>query len=213
MTDRPRIGEMPVQDEAGRLFAPSAARNADAIARVVARHAPESGTALEIASGTGQHVVRLASEHPDLDWLPTDIDETRLRSIRARSEASGLGNLLPALRFDPVTDPWPEMDPPDLVLLVNLLHLISEGHAKAILDRVAQSMSRGGVFLLYGPFRREGRFASDGDAAFDQSIRLRRPNCGYKDSRQIMDWTGAARLELLERVEMPANNLMFAFRR
>ncbi|APX90360.1 hypothetical protein BV394_11995 [Brevirhabdus pacifica] len=210
-------GEIPVADEAGRLFAPSAARNAEAIARVVARHAPAAGLAVEIASGTGQHVVRLAGEHPDLEWQPTDIDETRLRSINARAEAAGLENLRPAVHFDAVSDTWSEVLPgggaPDMVLLVNLLHLVPEAEARAILQRVGEALAHGGIFVLYGPFRREGRFVSQGDSAFDHAIRLRQPGCGYKDTLQIMDWARAARLQLVERVEMPASNLTFVFRR
>ena len=45
----------------GRMYAPSATRNMDAIAAVLDTHAPPSGHALEIASGTGQHIAQLAA--------------------------------------------------------------------------------------------------------------------------------------------------------
>ncbi|OZB19655.1 MAG: methyltransferase, partial [Rhodobacterales bacterium 34-62-10] len=50
----------------GRMFAPSAARNAADIAALVADHAPATGRALEIASGTGEHVIVFASAMPGM---------------------------------------------------------------------------------------------------------------------------------------------------
>ncbi len=51
----------------GRLSAPSAFRNAEPIIEPVRNTAIKSGNALEIASGTGQHVVKLAAALPHLD--------------------------------------------------------------------------------------------------------------------------------------------------
>ena len=45
----------------GRLNAPSALRNAEPIVELVREIAIKSGNALEIASGSGQHVVKLAA--------------------------------------------------------------------------------------------------------------------------------------------------------
>ena len=44
---------------------------------------PETGKALELASGTGEHVVRMAGAFPGLTWQPSDIDPTRITSIDA----------------------------------------------------------------------------------------------------------------------------------
>ena len=43
-----------------RLYAPSAARNIVPIVKTIQRIAPKSGQVLEKASGTGQHIVKLA---------------------------------------------------------------------------------------------------------------------------------------------------------
>ena len=48
-----------------RLFAPSAERNSVPVVKTIQRIAPKSGQALEIASGTGQHIVKLASPLPN----------------------------------------------------------------------------------------------------------------------------------------------------
>ena len=60
-----------------RLFAPSADRNSTPIINLIKEIAPKSGEALEIASGTGQHIVKLALALPNLSWLPSEVkDET-----------------------------------------------------------------------------------------------------------------------------------------
>ena len=69
------------ESEGGKLFAPSAARNLAPLMEVVERHAPPKGQALEIASGTGQHVVGYARALPGLQWQPSDIDPSRRASV------------------------------------------------------------------------------------------------------------------------------------
>ena len=51
---------------------PAPERNKAPILDVLARVLPESGTVLEIASGTGQHVVHFAAALPTLQWQPSD---------------------------------------------------------------------------------------------------------------------------------------------
>ncbi|HUF44802.1 MAG TPA: DUF938 domain-containing protein, partial [Aestuariivirgaceae bacterium] len=62
-----------------RHSAPAAERNKDAILAVLSRVLPPSGLVVEIASGTGQHVVHFADALPRLTWQPTEPDpEMRL---------------------------------------------------------------------------------------------------------------------------------------
>ena len=55
-------GGKPSPDPAARLLAPAAERNREPILDVLRRVLPASGNVLEIASGTGQHVVHFAQE-------------------------------------------------------------------------------------------------------------------------------------------------------
>ena len=64
-----------------RLHAPAAERNAAAITGVLTAHAPQQGKALEIASGTGQHVAAWARAMPGLSWQPSEVDSKRRDSI------------------------------------------------------------------------------------------------------------------------------------
>ena len=124
----PENASVATELEGEKLFAPSAARNAYAIAQVVAQHAPPSGTALEIASGTGQHVVALASACPDLGWHPTEIDAARLASINAYAAGAGLENIAEASHLDATAKGWGQAQGPyRLAVFSNLVPHCSHG--------------------------------------------------------------------------------------
>ena len=95
----------------GQLHSPAAERNAGDIVRVVCDYAPKNGNALEIASGTGQHIVELAALVPNLIWQPSDVDDARLNSITSRSLAKQLSNLLPPIRLDVTDRGWSAFAP------------------------------------------------------------------------------------------------------
>ena len=194
----------------GWLHSPAAARNSAQIIELVCNYAQVNGNALEIASGTGQHIVDLAAAVPSLVWQPSDIDETRLNSIVSRSLAKQLPNLLPPIRLDVTDRGWPAFCPTqDFILLVNLLHLVSEAEVKAIISGISQSLAEDGRCVIYGPFMRDGVLSSSGDKAFHQSLIEADPDIGYKDDAWVFNLFREHKLELIKILEMPANNLAF----
>lgn len=190
-----------------RLNAPSAERNAAAIREVLLTYAPQTGKALEIASGTGQHVVGFARALPDLIWQPSDIDTGRRASIDAWAAEAGLDNILAARHLDAAAPGWANTAEFDLILVVNLLHLISEIEAQTVIHEASKALAPNGRLFLYGPFLRSGETTSEGDAKFHASLRAQDPAIGYKGDVDVIDWMHNAGLELIEVIEMPANNL------
>ena len=202
------------QKSGGCLHSPAAERNLNQIIDLVCRYSPKSGNALEIASGTGQHIIELAAAVPGLVWQPSDIDETRLNSIASRSRAKQLPNLKSPIRLDATDKGWSALCPnQDFILLVNLLHLVSESEAKAIISGISQSLVQGGRCVIYGPFMRGGTLSSSGDKAFHQSLIEADPDIGYKDDAWMLDLFQQRKLETVKIVEMPANNLTFVIER
>ena len=194
----------------GCLYSPAAERNSAHIIELVRNYAPESGTALEIASGTGQHIVELAAAIPSLIWQPSDIDETRLNSIVSRSLAKQLPNLLSPIRLDVTNKGWSAFCPnQDFILLVNLLPLVSEAEVKVITSEISQSLAEKGRCVIYGPFMRNGVLSSSGDQAFHQSLIEADPDIGYKDDAWMLDLFRQQILKIIKILEMPANNLAF----
>ncbi len=208
MTDTPPRISVAHQGTGARLHAPAAERNADAILDLLRTHAPTSGTALEIASGTGQHVTHFATHLPGLTWQPTDVTQDRLASIAAWSADVPDGAIRPPLRLDATQPGWSATHNGfALILLVNLLHLISTEAARTLIAEAARALAPEGRFIVYGPFLRDGRATSDGDARFDAAIRADHPDAGYKNDADMLRWTGESGLDLIARTEMPANNL------
>jgi len=177
----------------GCLYSPAAERNSAHIIELVRNYAPESGTALEIASGTGQHIVELAAAIPSLIWQPKQ-----------------LPNLLSPIRLDVTNKGWSAFCPnQDFILLVNLLHLVSEAEVKVITSEISQSLAEKGRCVIYGPFMRNGVLSSSGDQAFHQSLIEADPDIGYKDDAWMLDLFRQQILKIIKILEMPANNLAF----
>lgn len=198
----------------GRMSAPSARRNAQAIRDVVAQMISDRGNVLEIASGTGEHIVGLGQAHPGVTWQPTDIDPDRLVSIAAWIAAQGGDNILPPLELDVSKPGWSDgFAPQDAVLLSNLLHLVSHDTAENVIRETAAVLSPNGVSIYYGPFMRDQSFASPGDQQFHQSLIRQDPQIGYKSFEQIQSWQIEVGLQPLPPVPMPANNLILIARK
>lgn len=197
-------------EEDGRRFAPSAARNFEPIAEVLAAWLPPSGRVLELASGSGQHIAGFARLWPALSWQPSDANAANFASVAAWG--TGLANLRPPMLLNACVPGWGRGEW-DAVLLANLLHLISEPEAGVLLDEAAAALVPGGVLSLYGPFRRDGRLVTEGDAAFDARLRAQDPAIGYKDCAWVRARLEAAGLAPPAVVEMPAGNLMLVTRR
>ncbi len=190
----------------GRMRAPSAGRNTGPILKAMAAHVPADGIALELASGTGEHAVAYARRFPQVTWQPTDIAADRLASIDAWRAAERVENLRVAQHLDASGPDW-QTGPFDLVVVVNLFHLVSESTARNVIGGVARSLRPGGRFFVYGPFRTGGRFRSAGDQGFHQRLQDNDAAIGYKDLEWIEQTCATAGLARTELIEMPANNL------
>ncbi|MEX0339950.1 MAG: DUF938 domain-containing protein [Arenibacterium sp.] len=196
------------------MSAPAAERNAAVIGDLVARVAPQNGRALELASGTGQHIVHLTERLPHMLWQPSEVDPTRLASINAYIDDSDRQNILPPVELDATAPSWSAKHAGfELILLVNLLHLVSDHEAKTLIGEAALAASDTGLILLYGPFKRNGELTSHGDKRFHASLTGEDPEVGYKDDQDILAWLRNVGFHHIEMVDMPANNLAFCARR
>ncbi len=192
----------------GRRHAPSVLRNLGPILDVLRAMAPATGKLLEIASGSGQHAAAGAKALPGLIWQPTDANPDNLISIDAWRAHDPQPNLCAGVVLDAARPGWSsDWFGQDIVLIINLLHLIPAEMAATILAEAARTLTATGRLMVYGPFLRDGLTTSDGDAAFDASLRAQDATIGYKDLGQVLGWMGQSGLTA-EVIPMPANNLM-----
>jgi len=196
----------------GRLTAPSSERNKEPILEVLQRVLPEAGLVLEIASGTGQHVVHFAAALPRLTWQPTDLDREHLVSISAWIRHRGLDNVRPPLALDVGEHAWP-VDRVAAVVCCNMIHIAPWTATIQLLTGAARVLVPNGVLFLYGPYRRFGRHTAPSNEAFDADLRRRNPEWGLRDMEEVIELAGNNHFSLLEVVPMPANNFSVVFRR
>ncbi len=207
-----------------RLFFPATARNRDAIAEVIGPRLQDRRCVLEIASGSGEHVVhfatRFAESHPQLRWQPSDLEAEHLDSIAAWSEhaARERGAPLPVLaplQIDVHARPWPIADEarPDAIFCANMIHIAPASASEALFAGAGELLPPGAPLLLYGPFMRDGAHTAPSNARFDESLRGRDPRWGVRDVAWLESLADAGELELRESIEMPANNAILVFRR
>ena len=213
-TKLPDTASVAVSQGDGRLFAPSAERNSAPIVNLIKRIAPEPGNALEIASGTGQHIVQLALSLPNIIWSPSDVEGERLKSISAWVESENLLNIKPPMYLDATETGWAKSLPKsNFILLVNLLHLISWDETETLIGELSIALKTKGIALVYGPFMRNGQLISEGDKNFHTSLIQTDPDIGYKNDLEMLTLFSNSGLVHLETVEMPANNAAFVLQK
>jgi len=209
----PDSASVATPDNGGKLFAPSAARNTEPLIKALADFVPVHGRALEIASGTGQHIISYATAFPHVTWQPTEVAENRIASISAYISEAGLPNVQSPILLDATAPGWGSLsDPAGLILLSNLLHLISQSEAEVLIAEAAKALTPDGCLAIYGPFSRNGGLVSEGDVEFDQSLRAQDPEIGYKSDVAIQTVGSAYGLTPNKAIEMPANNLLLTWR-
>jgi len=196
----------------GKWSSPSAERNKGPILDVLARVLPRRGLVLEIASGTGQHVVHFARALPDLTWQPSDPDPELLESIALRVGEQQATNIKSPIDLDVTKLPWP-LQAADAVVAINMIHVAPWSATLALFEGAKALLSTGHVLFLYGPYRRHGRHTSESNAQFDLALRARSPDWGLRDLEAVSDVAEGAGFALAEIVEMPANNFSLVFKR
>ena len=212
--DYNNINSEKIIEENELIISPSAEKNMLYIVDLVSKILTENGKSLEIASGSGQHIVQLASSLPNYIWQPTDVDQKRITSINKRTKDNIHNNIKPAHYLNATQEGWCLKYPnQNFILLINLLHLISWKKTKILISEMFQSLSSEGILIIYGPFMRNGKLTSKGDIEFHKSILENDPILGYKDDKKMIKLFLKLGFIYLNTVKMPANNLAFILKK
>ena len=191
---------------------PAADRNKQAILDVLVQVLPERGRALEIASGTGQHVAWFASTLSGWNWQPSDAQTDGFESINAWVAAQAVSNVRAPVLLDVMAASWLPADHRfDLIYCANMLHISPWATCAALMRGSAQHLAPGGQLITYGPYLEDAVPTSPGNLAFDQSLRARNPAWGIRRREDVEAQAAKAGLKLAARHAMPANNLLLVW--
>lgn len=167
--------------------------------------------ALEIASGTGQHVAHFAAALPHVTWQPTEAAPDLLDSIRAYT--ADCANVQPPVLLDVTSTPWPVQGPYDSIHSSNITHIAPWAVTQALMAGASRCLRPGGRLFLYGPFAVDGEPHTPGNLRFHQQLVATDPALGYRDVAAVVQEASAVGLALRERLDMPADNFMLVFER
>ena len=189
---------------------PAAERNVLPILTVLQRVLPASGRALEIASGTGQHVAGFAQGLPGWTWQPSDAQDDAFGSIAYWYSQADVTNVQAPLRLD-VLAPWPLAQKFDAIYCANMLHISPWTACAALMQGAAQHLEPQGLLVMYGPYLERGVPTSPGNLDFDTDLRQQDASWGIRQLEDVVQQAAAVGLQMRERVAMPANNLLLVF--
>ena len=213
---------------ADRLSSPAAERNRQPILEVLRRVLPPDGRALDIASGSGQHVSWFARHLPGWTWQPTEYATASLPSIAAWSVLGGadlaespqssagvgpLANVRPPLALDVCAPGWPVDGAFDAIVCINMLHASPPATLPGLMLGAGRHLARDGVLVTYGPYILDDEALAPSNLEFDAWLKTRDPSWGIRRLADVVAHARNAGLRLRERVAMPANNLMLIFER
>ena len=190
--------------------APATERNRDAITHVLKGCLPAQGTVLEIASGTGEHIVYFAAQFSHLMWQPSDSDPLALASIAAWRAESGGDNLLVPVEVDAAA----ALKVPDIsaILCINMVHISSWEATKGLMRNAGRLLPKGGLLYVYGPFHQQNRPTAPSNEEFDRNLKSRNSQWGLRFVEDVAQEASLHALHLDQIIEMPANNLSLLFR-
>jgi hypothetical protein len=195
-----------------RRSASAALRNRDPILAVLREVLPARGVVLEIASGTGEHVIHFAGHLPELTFQPSDPDADARASVAGWIAASGLANIRPPIALDASTTPWPAAAA-DALVCINMIHISPWRSTEGLFAGAAAVLPPGAPLCLYGPYRRRDVPTAPSNEAFDDSLRRRDPAWGLRLLEDVAALAEKSGFTLDRVVEMPANNLSVVFRK
>ncbi|NQZ18750.1 MAG: DUF938 domain-containing protein, partial [Bdellovibrionales bacterium] len=119
-------------------------------------------------------------------------------------------NLRGPLEYDITKHELPSGDF-DVVFTANTIHIFSWDLTIKLFDQWAKHLNSGCKLLIYGAFNYEGKFTSESNERFEQWLKERDPQSGIRDFEKVRDELKLRGFDLVDDIEMPANNRMLVF--
>jgi Protein of unknown function (DUF938) len=194
-----------------RQYAPATVRNRDFILDVLRDVLPTRGVILEVACGSGEHVVHFARNLPSLVFQPSDPDPDARLSVAAWVKATGVTNLRAPIALDALHSVLP-IASADGIICINMIHLALGGDCGIDQRRGRHTSFEIAAVSIWvhtnakGSKRRRAIKPSTRAFAIDQ-------NWGLRDLEAVAAMAQSVGFSAPVITEVPANNLSVVFRR
>ncbi len=168
---------------------------------------------LEIGSGSGQHVAKLANEFPACRFFPTEQLPESLESIDAWVAEGGCKNVEKSQTLDVMQLPW-MLKPQtkfDVVFCLNVIHIAPWELTPCLFEGASQSLKPGGKLFLYGPFKRNSIHTSPSNVEFDQWLKAKDERFGVRNLEDVSAVASDHGFHGVVAHDMPANNFIVEF--
>ena len=171
----------------------------------------DSGTVLEIGSGTGQHSVFFSKEIPSIKWYPSDTI-SNFESLNAFVTNYQNNNLQTPFVIDITQDQWIDFKV-DYVFTSNTFHIINNALLTYFFYQCSKVMKSNGKLIIYGPFKFDNQFNSPSNQTFDELLKESDSFSGLKNFEEIVSIALKFDFKFSKKYEMPANNNILVFKK
>ncbi|XP_056143243.1 methyltransferase-like 26 B [Lampris incognitus] len=173
--------------------------------------------ALELGSGTGQHVIHFAQRIPFITWQPSDIKEEFHDSIKAYIVATKAKTVLQPIHLD-ASEPWEKWaglprNSCDVILAINLLQHSPFKTAEGVFGGAGQVLRQNGLLLTYGAYAINGIITPSCNEDLDRELRKMNPDWGLPDTDVLRQLAYGNGMRLERMIEMEDYNKCLIFRK
>ncbi|KAL3267047.1 hypothetical protein HHI36_011189 [Cryptolaemus montrouzieri] len=197
---------------------PAADRNKTPILEVLKKHFDIKipGKVLELASGTGQHASFFATHFPNLEFQPSDVEESLFESIRAYANDTSTKNVKYPIKIDTSVEDikdWNVNDLYDYIICINMIHVSPIECTIGLFKNGSQILKPSGLIVTYGAYAYNGTIEPQSNIDFDKSIRSQHPDWGLRDILDIENIASKYGIVLLHKYDLPSNNKCLIWRK
>ena len=193
-----------------KKFSQPAERNKGPITNLLVNKFKGIKSALEIASGSGQHIVTYAEAMTTTRWTPSDRDEDCINSINEYINESDLKNISPPVLIDCSHNGW-DVGIFDLIISVNMIHIAPYEACIGLFRNAQQHLVENGHLALYGPFFDRVNPIAESNLSFDQWLKQRDGSWGVRHLEDVAETADEFGFHMISSDSMPANNLTVIF--
>lgn len=174
-----------------------------------------NGYALEIGSGTGQHLSNFAQHFHNIHWQGSDLDELHCKSTDAWAEHYSL-DIQKTLKLDASSN-WLQVFEQkkefELIISMNVIHIAPISVLNGIISNATKLLKKNGLLIFYGPFKNNNKHYGEGNKTFDQRLKDENPSWGVRCMSSLRELAQNTELSHFKTIEMPANNHILIFKK